>query len=277
MIVPMKTILLPLVSLCLMTLLTGCGGQESSRAAASPAGNPLVLKLNLPEGAEKNMSMKVDMDMNIDSSMKMQMDMQMDMGFRVLEVLENDHHVMEVQFERIAMSMDNGGGMSIDFDSADPQSAAGPVGQQMAPLIGITFTMTMKPTGEVVEIGGLEDAPPALRQQLEQSQQNMSMMSNFPKEPVDHGDTWEMEMTQNQNGTRMKTLAEYTFLDRKDGEAILGVRGTVSGELNGDITGEIRMDIETGWVTSGELKMEAKGSSGGTDIELRSTTVFSGE
>lgn len=267
------------LAVCLLSLaapiLSGCGGGGPQPAA--PTGEKIELKLNMSEGDDKSLSMQVDMDIDVSGggqSMNMEMAIGMDMGFKVLEVADDGNHTLEVGIERMKMDMSGiGQAMHVDTDSPGDD----PVTQAMMPIIGLTFTQVMSPYGETLEIRGLEDAPLEFRQQLEQSQNGMQMMATYPRVPVDNGDTWSSSMTQEQNGQKMTIDATYTLLDRVDGAARVGIDGKVSGFLTGKVSGELQLDLETGWLRSGTMRMDASARQDGNDMEMAVDYVFDGK
>ena len=199
----------------------------------------------------------------------------MGMSFEVLEVDDSGNQTISMTFDRMKVSV-TGGPVPITYDSEDPATANGPLGKQMGEIIGQTLTMKMTPQGKVVEFGGFDDASPQLKQQLEQTKDQMSqMVVAFPDKPVDNGDTW--TGTMKQGGQMPMTInVTYTLLDQKDGEAIIKVDGKITGQMNGTMTGTMTVDIATGWTSSANLNMKASGSSSAgamsLDADIKLTT-----
>ena len=252
----MKRHLLPLV---LFALFIGC--ESRTHTAAPPTGEKITLKLNLPKGTKNNLVISADIDMKVkegSNSGKVAMGMLFGMDIESLEVDSEGNHLLKMGFNRLKMSI-NAGPQSIDYDS-DVKGSNPMVERELGPMLEETFTMKMNPFGEVLEVGGLDDASPEFRDQIEQTENQMGMVASFPKTPIDNGDSWTQTIEQNQNDMKMTTEATYTLLDQKDGKAIIGVSGDVKGDLAGTVFGKFNVDIDTGWIIDGEIELKAKGS-----------------
>ena len=261
--------------------LTGCGGSGAKEMPApleakAPSGDKIELKLNLPKGSKKKLAAKMNIVMNVEADgtkIDLNMNMGMDMGFEVLDVDAGGNHELSFTFDRIKMLV-LGGPEDVDYDSSRPGSDQTPIGQGISPMLGHAITMTMAPNGEVVEVADMRDAPPSLRDQFSQSQDNFEMVATFPEGPVDNGDTWTLKSSKAESGMDMEVNATYTLLEHKDGVAHIGVHGEMGGDLEGWIHGEMKIDIETGWVESADLKMHATGDPEGAEVHMDTVITF---
>ena len=71
--------------------------------------------------------------------------------------------------------------------------------------------------------------------------------------------------------------AKYTLVERKGGDAIIEMEGTIKSDqgLNGTMTGTMRIDEKTGWTKSGEVDMDMKGTvQGGAELEMKGKMKF---
>ncbi len=263
--------------------LTACGGSKAGDAppphvAEAPTGEKVEIKLNLAKGDKQALKAKINVDMAIRAGrdkMKMGMVMGMDMGFEVLDVDADGNHKMNFTFDHMKMAM-SGGPQEIDYDSARPGSEDTPVGIEISPMLGYPITMTMTPTGEVKDIGDMSDAPQILRTQFDQGQNNMEMVATYPKVPVDNGDTWTLERTQNDADIEMTMKATYTLLEHDDKKLRVGVTGKLTGGLSGWLHGEMDIDPATGWVRSATMKMEAAGEQDSQNMHMVTDMSFTG-
>ena len=262
--------------------LTACGGSKASDAPAplvaeAPTGKEVEIKLNLAKGDKKALVAKINVDMDIKAGRdknKVGMVMGMDMGFEVLDVDADGNHEMSFTFDRMKMAM-SGMPQEVDYDSSRPGSEDTPVGMEISPMLGFPITMTMTPTGEIKDIGDMSDAPQILRTQFDQGQNNMEMVATYPKVPVDNGDTWTLERTQNDSGIEMTMKATYTLLEHNDKKVRVGVSGKLSGGMAGWLHGEMDIDPATGWVRSATMKMQAAGEQDGQEMEMVTDMSFS--
>lgn len=261
---------------------TSCDGSKAGDAppphvAEAPTGKEIEIKLNLAKGDKKALKANINVDMDIRAGrdkMKMGMVMGMDMGFEVLGVDADGNHEMSFTFDRMKMAM-SGGPQNVDYDSARPGSEDTPVGMEISPMLGYPITMTMTPAGEVKEIGDMSGAPQILRTQFDQGQSNMEMVATYPKVPVDNGDTWTLERTQDDSGIEMTMKATYTLLEHDEKKLRVGVSGKLSGGLDGWLHGEMDIDPVTGWVRSATMKMEAAGEQDGQKMHMVTDMSFS--
>jgi hypothetical protein len=103
------------------------------------------------------------------------------------------------------------------------------------------------------------------------------MMAFLPKEPVDIRDSWSgsMEMANDPN-MPMKVDATYTLYDRKDGKAIVKVKGKMSSTagLSGTMDGTMTIDEATGWNEGGEMTLHMSGNMQGVDAEVEGKFKF---
>lgn len=255
----------------------GAGGKDAPppHEASAPTGEKIEIKMNLAKGDKKELVANINIDMDIEAEgeeLEMEMKIGMDMAFNVLDVDADGNHEMSFQFDRMKMLIS--GPSDIDYDSNRPGSSETQVGREIAPMIGYAITMKMTPLGETLEIGDLSDAPAALREQFTQSQDNLAMVATYPEKPVDNGDTWTLETSKTESGMKMDMKATYTLLEHKDGEALVGIQGDLTGGLKGWVHGDMKIDIATGWVKSATLKMKAAGEQNGAEVDMNMLMTY---
>ena len=67
----------------------------------------------------------------------------------------------------------------------------------------------------------------------------------------------------------------YTLLERKDGEARIGIDGKLSdGRMSGRLTGNLNVDLAGGWTTSMNLQMNLSGVVQGDSRKLEATFKY---
>jgi len=269
-----------LTYLCLsLSLIPLAALAQDSVKPSPPTGEKISLKMALKKGEARKLVMTTEVVVDVTSggeALTMTTGMLMEMGFKVFEVDANGNQNMEVKIDRMKMDIE-GTPMAVNFDSASPDAANTPVGQEVMPMIGKAYTQLMSPYGETLEVGGLENMPPSMRQELENSANSMQMMATYPKKPVDNGDTWTAKITQSQGTPQEMTVdATYTLLNRKDSVANVAVDAELSGFMSGKMTGLMELELETGWLKLGTMNMDASSNQGGTDMDMSATMKFEG-
>ncbi|MAT68663.1 MAG: hypothetical protein CMJ58_03990 [Planctomycetaceae bacterium] len=136
-----------LLSLCLTAL-----ALPTTLQAAEP------LRWKFTAGDVQHYKMTQDMQMTIESGgQKMTTDMNQDlhMTWEINEVLDNGSAKMVQKINRMKMTMKMPG-QTLEFDSANPDKAQGPLAAQVGPmfkaLTSNAFAVTMSPRGEITDV-----------------------------------------------------------------------------------------------------------------------------
>lgn len=253
-------------------------------ADAAAAQEKIQLKLNLKKGDSRKVNFKMLLNNKVsvkDTTIDMRIDMGMYMTVDVKDVGNDGLHTMDFTYDRITMKID--GPIAVEFDSDDDEKDGGALGRVFGALAGQTITITMAPTAKVKEVSGFEDLAKKLgvpKEQLESQRDQMTqMIAALPEKLVGIGDYWSGTMKMNSDpNTPATVMAKYTLVDRKGGNAIVKLDGTIASEkgLNGSMNGTMVIDEATGWTESGKLDMAMKGDLDGSKVEMKGKMTFGG-
>jgi hypothetical protein len=117
------------------------------------------------------------------------------------------------------------------------------------------------------------------KKQLESQRDQMTqMLAALPDKPVGIGDSWEGTMKMSTDPNLPATvIAKYTLTERKEGDAIVKIVGTIKSDkgLNGTMSGTMHIEEMTGWTKSGEMDMDIKGKvQGGVEVSMKAKMKF---
>jgi len=203
------------------------------------------------------------------------------------------------------------GSSTMTFDSDQQDSTKQ---NPFSALKGATFNMVSGANGEIKSVTGVEkmldniaakmskDASQAsqiknsLSKQFNSEAMKQTMESSFriyPDKPVKIGDSWTVD-TKMQMSMPIETITTYTLKEVKDGIAILGVNGKLISkggfetpgnkmetDLKGTNSGDVELDIKTGMIINGHLRIEMigtmKSSGQNIDFEMQGINKISGK
>ncbi len=229
-----------------------------------------------------------------------------DMLQEVLDVDANDVANVKVTYTAARMKHESTMG-NFNYDSANPPQKLPPQVMGLAAMVGKSFTMKMKPNGEILALGGLDkliedtiaalDAPEgpmkaalarALKQQYGEEAMKESMQqasTTYPEKPIAVGDSWETSAVTTR-GFAAVTKNRYTVASRKHGVVILDVHSQVAdnpkGEpmdmgamklrykISGEQKGQTEIEEKTGQLIRSSVKQSMSGTVeivGGEDDE----------
>lgn len=284
--------------LAAVTMLTACDpvqrrGGVSDDAARSREPERISLRLHLEPGESYRLRMLVDQDIT-QTVMGQAQDMKqaIGMGFcaTVREVGADSVCSLTYKYEKMLYRQEGPLGV-IEYDSDNPPEVVHPIAQGFAALIGKGFTARIKPTGEIIEVGGLDalvDAilkevpmlPGMVEQFREQfGEESMKQMIQqacviFPEQPLAIGDDWSNSIVISR-GFPIIVDNDWT-LAAVDGDVLrLGVASEISPNpdgkplqmggvtlgyaLSGEQVGMLTVDRKTGWTIGGEMSQMLEG------------------
>jgi hypothetical protein len=266
--------------------------------SVAAAQDPLVLKLNLQPGS----AFTYTMDMNqtnvqtVDrEEQKLDQEVLIVWNYDVLEKGTDHVMVVKLTYKRVKISQNYGHEIA-EYDSDNPPDYVDPSMRGMASLPGTELLVRLTPTGEVLDIQGVDkmldkmigalelpDSPQRdqvvqnLRKQfganaVEQSLEQIT--SFFPGRPVSVGDRWK-DSTEANTGFPMVIKSEYVLKSRKEGTAMIDVTSELSSDpqnamalgpltmaydVSGTQTGNIMVDENTGLPTKSEISLQFSGN-----------------
>ncbi len=215
--------------------------------------------------------------------------------FAVTDVDDEGTATIDVTFGPVSTKVDTSMG-TFEYDSEDPPDEVPMPAQNMAALLGKSFTMKLTTKGEVAEVTGTEallnemleliDVPegPIKDKMIEDVKKQFGeaglkeTMGNrtaiFPDQPVGIGDSWTRTVTVSA-GLPMVTETTYTLVGRDDGIATIEIEATVKAnpdaepismgpmtmryELEGTQEGTLKIDEATGWYAEGTMTKNLEG------------------
>lgn len=278
-------------------LLTGCdpnkrGGMRDGAADSSDA-NHVKLRLRLEKGATYRMRMTMDQALTqtiMGQAQDMKQLFSTSFSVTVREIGEDGTYSLVYRYEKLRFRQ-SGPMVEMEYDSEKPDEVVHPMAWAFAALVGQEFTARMKPTGEVVEVGGLEvlidallkevPAMPSVAEQFreqfgDESMKQMIQQASiiFPEKPVAVGDDWSTENVISK-GFPFIMSNDWTLASIEDDVVRLGVASqmspnpdgkplqmggmTMSYLLSGDQVGMLMVDRQTGWIVGGEMTQMLEG------------------
>jgi Family of unknown function (DUF6263) len=265
--------------------------------AAAVSAAPVNLAIKFPAGQVDKFAMTMDMDQTLTSDalptpQKQKIKMGMDMLMKVLESDDKGAKV-EMTFDRmsVSMSMFN---QEMAFDSAKDKPAASNPLSAIGTIVGAKLTLHFTPGGKVDKVEGVDDvvkklsaqpgaagagAGQMLKQMMSEEQIKQTFNSGFaetlPGKPVDIGDTWESNVSQNVNGMAMKMKSENKLVavEEQGGHKIAKIEFSGDGKLEGAPAGgpKVKMDqmtqkgtklfdLDRGTFSQTDMEQKMKGS-----------------
>lgn len=202
-------------------------GAKQPTAAAAPGADVQLELLSAGSGAKRAIRMSAKVGDVSAFSVTQSMEMSMSMGEmampsqkmpsmkittqnRVLEITPEGNYRLESVITDASLE----GGAD-----ANPMAAQG-MRAAMEAMKGTRTLQLMTPSGRTLEsvTKAPEGAPPEMAQSTEEASREMQSIA-FPEEPIGVGAKWRVTMNMNQQGVRLKQVAEYELVDLKDDQA----------------------------------------------------------
>ncbi len=256
-------------------------------------GGPISLSLNFKPGEKYLYTTEVQQNIN-SFGMQMQQSMQMEMVYELKEV-DGHHKKLEITYDHISMKMGNS-----EYDSRKSTASDSEM-NFVRNMIGKSFSITIAPDGDIIDIEGLDDLIQSLvgsnsisRAEIESQFSDTAirlMMQNsfdlYPGKEVTKGEQWVKKSQMAFSGITVNVENTYTLDSVKSGKAYIGVSSVMSLpltrmevqqgamamdiEMNGNQVGSLEVDVETGQVISGKTKQDINGNVkiSGQDMPLK--------
>jgi len=258
--------------------------------SAPPSGQQVVLAFKYEAGDELVFEQVMSQEVEIQGMQSMGgTEITSTIRWKVLEVADNGDATIEVTTDRVHGTIANPMGV-MSFDSASDETPTDPTSRILVAQAGISFTLVLTPSGEVVSIGGTEEMRDLVFETIPEGQRGMvapmldemftdEAMENmlrqgfqaFPAEPIGPGDSWDRSMSMKlpMIGT-MSTAMTMTLdrIERRDGAtvAVIGWTGTMEllpdegggfpGTIdlsNAAMSGTSEFDVDRGVVISNTM------------------------
>ncbi len=285
-----KTVSVALVVLLLLALLSSCAPMASAEK--------ILLRYNLQEG--QTYSLRMNMEQKISQTLMGQeiavnQTLGLDVHYDVQDVDNRGNMTAQVVIDALRYRMESPMG-NIEYDSQKP-AAADPTAQIFGALVGAGFTMKISPTGEVLEVSGVQemvedilgrlDTLGASRDQLMQTlgqwldEKGLAQITGlntavYPDYPIAVGESWSKEISGGGMGVMALSINNtWTLRSCQGGACTIEVRSTaqsaagaapvemmgiqVSYDIAGDQSGTIQVDRTTGWIIHADLKQRFEG------------------
>lgn len=278
----------------------GCSGTKNNPdGGGDSGGDPVTIAMNLKPGMTYKLVTKMHQDIDqtiMGQSQSIQQDIDMYMRYEVEDVDAEGIATVKVTYDRVHYSMTNSNPMvpNVTYDSKTDADDANPMAAAFSGLVNQTVTMKQSPTGEVMEVSGVDgmmdnmiekmgsilspSEAEEMRAELKKSYSEEALKESFemtnafyPKRQVKVGDSWEAAYEMNPSQP-MKVNSTYTLDAVTDDEIVLKVDGTIAAANNsmesGGMTIEYSMDgtqggtvtinRESGMPVRSELKQDVK-------------------
>lgn len=266
--------------------------------APSGSGAAVELKLNLRQGAVYRVRSETFNRM-VQSMVGLEMEMSQRIviyyTFTVLSAGRGGEFTLDVNHEAVSVELVGLRG-DMRWDSNQGDKPKHPLARGLAALVGESYTLRLNSVGEVLAVEGLdriaekmaEDVklPAGDRRELvlgglremagEQAQKEMlgQLFGVYPPHPVEQGESWAVSDTNGSGSFQRRGTLTLLELDGRraliglDAEIATGEGGMqrnlgplkVEMELAGTQTGSYSLDLDTGWITSREMRIDLNGS-----------------
>lgn len=267
--------------------------------AAAVCAQGEILKLDLKPGDVFNQ--RLETTSNITQTMQGQLIeisnlIQGELRYAVTGI-EEGNFVMDVCYTKLSMSMSSPANPMMNMSgSSETPDADDMFSPMLAIMTGKTFQMTMKPSGAIAKIEGLEkmyegfadletfkSLPPEVYEQIVGQvkksyggsfKRNMEMgTAMFPEEPVSPGDSWDMDfflddeisMNMRTNYTLVEKTADRIVIRAETtvdtGDSAIEMNGmSIKYNLGGTMSSEMKLDPASLWTVASESRMGIEGS-----------------
>ncbi len=266
--------------------------------APASSGAAVELKLNLRPGTSYRVRSDNSLRM-VQSMMGVEMEMSQRMviyyTFTVRSASGGGEFTLDVNHEAVSLELDGIKG-EMRWDSNLEAEPEHPLARGLAALVGESYTLRLNSVGEVLAVEGLdriaekmagsveldnggtrEKALGGLRELVgEQAQKEMlgQLFAVYPAHPVEPGDSWPVNDStvsiplQRHGMLTLNELEGNRATIGLDAEIAIGEGGMqrslgplqVEMKLAGTQTGTFSLDLDTGWITRREMRIDVNGS-----------------
>lgn len=277
----------------------------------SAASERVLLRINLQAGDTYEQRVTVNQTVTqslYGQEMDIAQKMTYDLSYSVEKVNPDGSLVLTAMYKHIYCKLDSPL-MAFEFDSADPGSAEPTMAGILGGLVGKKLTLVMTASGQVLEIGGVEEMlsailsgiDPAQRARMEasmkdqfskESLESIGGLAAYPEYPVAVGESWITKETK--IGTApLRVTATYTLRERSTGVAFIDVNSAVTSSpepvvsgaakivygLTGTQKGTMEVNEQTGLATraqveqcvQGDMRIESNGSVISVPVTIKSS------
>jgi hypothetical protein len=249
------------------------------------SGDAIDLKFNLAKGASYDYNMNMDMSVKGNANgQPINVTNKMAMGYH-FGVTDDSAGWKKISstISRIAMNINAGSGVNINYDSDKPVDTSdmvnGTMGKVLGAMKGGEFTFTMNDKGKIGSVTGITEMMNRMMASVPNAGAMAGSMSSafnednfkqniqqafgmYPDKPVKPGDAWTSAMNMNNAGMSIKMNNTYTLESVSGDNANIKVNSKItspSGDstmgINGSMTGTMKYDIPTGVPVDGDLDM----------------------
>lgn len=167
----------------------------------------VLFRYNPPVG--ETIKYTTDMNMDVEGEASVVMDMKMVLAQTAQAKSDKNTFALASKIESVKMDM-NAGMMMLSYDSENPDES-NPMTQEFAkqlqPLLEANLMVETNERAEVLEINGAE----GLQGMVDLKQ--LFNSAHFPEQPIQVGDSWEMDVTHEQLGLALKYVLTYAGLE----------------------------------------------------------------
>lgn len=281
-----------ILSILIAVLFTACNGKKQT----------YDIGYRLEPGKTYSQTMKIDADMTmlmmgqtIDISTKVNVTY----SFHIKDTLNGEINA-DMSFNAIEMEMSSPVGSYSISTEKESTSANGLMPVDLSPMLkamkNSSFSVVLTKRGEVKSMVGYDQMIDNIIASMGFSQaEALEMKTNlqgtmseetikdqmkniaiYPDSPVKEGDSWEM----NFNIQDMETVTTYTLKSVTDSEATIVGKSEIKANQNGvsikgNQTVTLIVDLNSGWIKSGEGEQTLKGSDRGSKIETSTKLTYS--
>ncbi len=279
-----------LIILSLLALLSSCAPMASVET--------IRLRYNLQRGQtyplRMNMEQKISQTL-MGQEIAIQQTLGLDAHYDIQDVDAQGNMTAQVTVDTLRYRMESPMG-TIEYDSQKPETAD-PTTQIFSALVGAGFTMKMSPTGDVLEVSGVEEMVEDILERLDtlgtprdQLMQTLGQWLDekglvqitglnttiYPDHPVAEGESWSKETSQRGMGEMALNIHNTWTLRSCQGEVCtIELRSTaqsaagaapiemmgiqISYDIGGNQGGTVQIDRDTGWIIHAELEQNFEG------------------
>ncbi len=275
-----------------------CGSVVVADETLQPRGEKITLQLNLKEKDRKQWVHQSEATTTMASrdmpKYESTITLTTYITVRVDEVDSEGVHKLTLSYDRLVKSSRNAG-ITRTYDSKSPPKQQKDKAKEKAPLpfdhqfvdalAGKGYSLRVSRSGETKEAIGLAELAAAIQPKYSppgNADVNVKAMKNsaemwfhfLPDKPIDIGDSWTRKIVippPSDKSPGRTTEATYTLVDRKEGKALIKMKGTIFSytTLKETTTGSFSVDEATGWIVRGEIVEDADGILPGTNTRYQ--------
>jgi hypothetical protein len=266
--------------------------------APASSGAAVELRLNLRSGASyrvrsENFNRMVQSMVGVELEMSQRMVIYY--TFTVRSASGQGEFTLDVNHEAVSVELNSLHG-DMRWDSNQGVEPEHPLARGLAALVGESYTLRLNSAGEVLAVEGLDmitekmagdvELPEGDNREMvlgglkelagEEAQKEMlgQLFGVYPIHPVETGDSWAVVDTSGSGP--WNRLGSLTLNGLKGNQATIGLDAEISTgkggmqrslgpiqvemELTGAQTGSISLDLDTGWITRRQMRIDINGS-----------------